>query len=495
MKFKPDNKVYFKNFLDDLTENECTIKAFVGDNQKRAMARDALRHSALFPCEYCFSRGVRSGICLQTDQVKQEKIIDLQKQQIAIEEQIFKMQEEDEEADTTILASIKEGIMNALKDLHRKKSHIVWPSSTMEGEPRTKEKILGILQHIAENNGNVSKEEAKGIAGKSPLLDIPYFNIIKHIPTEYLHSVCLGITKKLIELTFNVGISRKRITKRKLSNPSTFNDLMSKVKVFKECSRRARSLDFSVMKGQEYRNIVLFFFPLVVQCIEPKHKERKLWLLLAYKIRACTLPNKEFQSINLEVIEYCCKEFYKLYESLFSIDNCTYNTHVVCSHLLDMRDQGPLTHTSAFSFESFYGEVRHAFVPGTPSTLKQIMTKIFLKRQLSYHCCAPSMTCTNYETDMERNNLIYTYIHQTYEFYRIVEVEDDVFLCKKIEKQTHKFPETPTLKWEKVGLFKVSDPMVESNVLVKIPHNSVAGKLIKVQNLMITCSKNVLDEK
>ena len=76
-----------------------------------------------------------------------------------------------------------------------------------------------------------------------------------------MHSVCLGLVKRLLELTFNVGTNRKRQTTRKLSTPAQFDQLMASVQVPKEFSRRCRKLDISIMKAQEFRNLILFFFP------------------------------------------------------------------------------------------------------------------------------------------------------------------------------------------------------------------------------------------
>lgn len=360
------------------------MKTFVGDNPKRAFARNALQFNSLYGCEYCFHKGTSYNSIVCDNEKK--TALRLQRQII-----VQKMEQNDTDGDAASnppLLKIISEIDDQIKGLGRKTGQVVWPSSSKNGEIRTKYKVLQICTNIA-NNVPMTKDDLKGIKGHSPLLDLHYFNFVKHIPAEHLHSMCLGVTKWLVELTFSVGTKRLRITKRKLSNPTTYNNLMSSIKVVFEFPRRIRFLDFAVMKGQEFRNLVLFFFPVVIDCIEKSAKERKLWLLYAYMMRSCTVQEKEFQNIPLDDITFCCHAFYDLYEKLFSVKNCTYNVHVVSSHLLDIRDQGPLTATLAFGFENFYGELRHAFVPGTPSPLKQMMQKILLKRQLIKHQCKP----------------------------------------------------------------------------------------------------------
>ena len=88
------------------------------------------------------------------------------------------------------------------------------------------------------------------------------------------------------------------MTTRELSTASMYNSKMTYVRVPREFSRRVRRLDFSVLKGQEYRNIALFYFPIVLECIPQPHKERQLWLEMCYSIRACIIPEQEYEIVN-----------------------------------------------------------------------------------------------------------------------------------------------------------------------------------------------------
>lgn len=486
-KYKIDYKQYLKDFIHDLRENRCRITCFVGDNPKRALAKYVLSHSSLFPCEYCFSRGTSYSI---GEQQQENKKRDIQKQITVLSEKIDSLNEEDVDEIQTLTA-VKECLISNLKEASKKKTKVVWPFSSRDGEARTKEKIMSIVNAL--ETDTLSKEDAKGIVGRSPLLDIDYFDFTLDNPAEYLHSVCLGVGKRLVELTFNVGISRPRITKRKLTCPSVLSKLICNIKVVSEFSRRARALDFAVWKAQEYRNLILFMYPLIIDSLEKSAKERKLWLWFAYMIRACILPTQEFQLSHMEEIEYCCAQFYKLYEELFGPQNCTYNTHVVLSHLLKIRNHGPLTMTSAFGFEHFYGEIRRSFTPGTVSPLKQIMQKIYISRTLTKHRCNPQIIFKKKETALECDTLIYTYNHQMYKFFQIVDIHENDLTCVKIRTSPSvRYKETPTLKWERVGHFKLEEITDE---IVRIKPETIAGKAIKINECLITCPINVLDEK
>ena len=224
--------------------------------------------------------------------------------------------------------------------------------------------------------------------GYSPLMDYPHFDFINGIPIDYMHMICIGVVKRLVQLTFTCGETRKRLTTRRLSNPKVFNAIMMRLKVPSEFSRRGRNLDLGVMKAEEFRNLIIFFFPIVLECIPGSagDKERRLWQILAFQVRAYTLPNSEFMQVRESQLQHCCERFYLLYESLFGKTNCSYNIHMM-GHLSKVRARGPLTETSTFAFESYYGEMRNSYVAGTSSTGKQLLQNAYIKRQLPHtHC-------------------------------------------------------------------------------------------------------------
>ena len=389
------------------------------------------------------------------------------------------------------MISLRDELQKSLSAL-RRKSNILWPYSTRNAEPRSRNSILKIIEKI-ENNEKLTIDQAKGIVRRSPFLDIPRFNIVYDIPCEYMHTGCLGVVKKLVEMTFDVGENRPRNTKRKLSSSKEFTKLMLITKVFKEFSRRARALDFSAFKAQEYRNIGLFFFPVVVECIEIGEKEMTLWLLfLAYMLRSSVITSEEFNPLSIDVINNCCDQFYHMFEQLFGAQNCTYNLHVLCCHLLEIRTHGPLTETSAFKFESYYGEVRKSFVPGTSSPLKQILKKILLKRNLRNHFCASNIFISNYETPLECNNIVYKFVRNEFLIYKVSDVSNNIVTCQKMGQYPVSFPETPQLDWAGVGVFKKGGTCAEKTTF---PTSDICGKVITVGKFLITCPNAVLREK
>lgn len=440
-KFRVDDQDHIKEVIDDINCSGCKILKCICDNPKRSILKCSLCHSSYYACEYCESK-----------------------------------------------AAVKKTDTN-------KKGNLTWPSSTNNGKPRTVDSIKDIANKIEFSNQPLSRDECKGVTGTSHLLYQPNFHFINDNPAEYMHSGCLGAVRRLVELTFDVGEVRERVTKRKLSQAIMFNKLILLIQVPREFNRRCRNLDFGVLKAQEFRNIILFFFPIVIECIPKECKnERKLWLYLAYIFRACVLPNDEFMYISKPKIKKAGNIFYQLFESIHGEINCTYSIHMIGGHILDIRGDQPLTDTSAFLFENFYAEMKTLFQPGTTSPSKQIIENCYMKRQLEDHSCFRHIHFDIEKKGKENNHVIYV-INETneYEFFKIIKINDDeTFTCYRQGRSIFKCDITD-INWETVGVFKVGPYTDDEEIIIR--KKDVKGKVIKVHSYFITCPINVLREQ
>ena len=501
--------------------NSCdtiVIDDVICDNPKRAIVRNALCHSSRFACEYCES----AGVSYVSDEVKKQVASNIQRLSVQKTDLVNKIVTLEQSPGTSVGKENDEREIVSLRELYQtlekqeaeekkklRKNHIVWPSSTTNGRLRTITTIRNISTAIAtgrnsdEESEELSHEDKLGIVGTSVLLYQPHFNMINNLPAEYMHSVCLGVVRRLLELTFRVGERRQSLSKMNLSLPSKFNSLIRNIRVPREFSRRCRHLDLSVMKAQEQRNLLLFFFPLVLQCIEDIYEdEKKVWLLLAYMIRACVLPNNEFQCIDKNDVALCSAMFYELYESTFGPKQCTYSIHVVSSHLLQIRGNQPLTFKSAFKFESLYSEMKNCYQPGTTSTLKQILRNLIMKRLVEYHVCQVSLFIKPDKTGIddepvkqskECNDLVYVFKDKKYFMYKVINVNpDDTVTCVEQEFYDVFFQLTPNLSWANVGVFRIGPHGSDHS---NLPISAIAGKVIRVDTFLITCPANVLQEK
>lgn len=505
-KYKYDEQAHIKEVISDINSCTCIITETILDNPKRAIMHCALGHAATFACEYCEAQAVLIKASIEEKAIK--KTFELKKKNIEKTIDFLRespgsriSKEKDEQKINILLAKIcdldeeEKKKINAIKI----KRQLVWPFSTMSGTLRTVDLIKYTVNKIKRNPNEIDKNERKGFKGESHLLYQPQFHFINGIPAEYMHSGCLGVTKRLLELTFKLTDTlREKNSKRKLSDPSAFNEAMKKIQFLREFSRRCRNLDLSVIKAQEYRNIVLFYFFLVIDCIENAFpNEKKNWLYLAYIIRACVLPNNEFDLIDKNDIKNASKKFYSLYEKAFGYQNCTYSIHTVLSHILRIRGNKPLTETSAFKFESFYSEMKHLFHPGTSSTLKQILKNTMMKRSLEPHCCTKPIkfSCKKPVGEgLENNSMIYVFNENNeHDFYNIIGInDDDSFECNPQGRFRYDCPLTPEIDWSSVGVYKKGPSSLN---VKKIMKKEVHGKVVVVKNFLITCPLNVLNEQ
>ena len=60
--YKIDNRKQLSKVLDDISQNNLRISQYIGDNLKRATAKDYKNHASWHPCEYCFAKGTKVEI-------------------------------------------------------------------------------------------------------------------------------------------------------------------------------------------------------------------------------------------------------------------------------------------------------------------------------------------------------------------------------------------------------------------------------------------------
>ena len=158
--------------------------------------------------------------------------------------------------------------------------------------------------------------------------------------------------------------------------PYEVDKMLCALKVPTEFSRKTRHLRDG-MKAEEYRNLSLFFYPVLVARIETKGI-RTIWLRFCYLMRLYCASEVEFLQTDsrhrIEIAQDLIKGIFHHYGSVVG----TYNLHGLL-HLEEIRRHGPLPLTSAIPFEGSFSHVRKAFRPGTPSIPKQIVSEMYVR--------------------------------------------------------------------------------------------------------------------
>lgn len=190
--------------------------------------------------------------------------------------------------------------------------------------------------------------------------DLP-IDVIKNFPLDYMHLVCLGVVKKLINIwmtgagsyqTKLSGNEQNRISCRMLNiarlTPSEF-------------ARTSRSLkNFGQFKATEFRTFLLYTGPVVLKDIlyEEAYKH---FILLHVAITICSSDHfKQYLDIAEEILDI----FVDMFGDLYGKEQMSYNVHSLKHLVNDVKCSGNLNNFSAFPFESKLGQIKRQIKSG-----------------------------------------------------------------------------------------------------------------------------------
>lgn len=189
--------------------------------------------------------------------------------------------------------------------------------------------------------------------GVSPFESIQ-LPMVSRFPLDYMHLVCLGITKKLLLLWLS-GYQTSRLNGRKIAELSEMLITMSKW-VPKEFARKPRSVDeLNRWKATELREFLLYLGPIVLQNILPGDN------LLHFNALNCAIqilchPMDCFR--NNQYSTDLLIQFVQIFKQLYGNDAIIYNVHNLLHINEDVLIFGPLDNFSAFPFENYMQSIK-----------------------------------------------------------------------------------------------------------------------------------------
>ena len=257
-------------------------------------------------------------------------------------------------------------------------------------------------------------------------------------------------------------------------------------------SRRARDINYSDYKQSEWRNLLLFFVTKVAAPL-PIRLQR-LWLRLSFLVKACYLPEQEYLKIttNLDDLQAL---WYDSFSTTMGDQNCTYVVHQVGAHLHNIvRKKGPLHLTNAYPFEYAYSKMRRRY-KGTNNTVKQILSNSLLEHATSTHenhKCTRGVHYSAWRTSKAHDCIVYSF-EDKFQIYRIEgphPIHKDSFVAKKFVMRNFVHAATK-LPFHQVGMFQKTLPTALTHRLLK---SKICGKVIILDNVMITVPSNILAE-
>lgn len=183
----------------------------------------------------------------------------------------------------------------------------------------------------------------------SKLCEIPGLDIVSTFPLDYLHLVCLGTVKKLIQLWLHKGPVTVRLPSRKILQLSVQLINLNKV-IPCDFSRKPREIqDVGRWKGTELRQFLIYTGPIVLKNILSDNCYNN-FLALNIALTILLSPNyKEYVNYAQTLLEYFVESFGQIYGKHF----ISHNIHGMIHICDDYKQYGALDSCSSFPFENF----------------------------------------------------------------------------------------------------------------------------------------------
>nr|XP_020471113.1 uncharacterized protein LOC109968894 [Monopterus albus] len=190
----------------------------------------------------------------------------------------------------------------------------------------------------------------------SPLIETG-IGMVSMFPHDYMHLVCLGVTRKLLELwAGSTGPLRCRLPFKKV------NQLSETLRSFKshmptEFARKPRSVEERHRwKATEYRQFLLYTGPVALFDILSSPVYNNFMLLyVAISILACP----KLCVIFCDFAKTLLVSFVEHFGQLYGKDNLVYNVHGLIHLSDDVKKHGQwLDNISGFPYENYLGEIK-----------------------------------------------------------------------------------------------------------------------------------------
>lgn len=192
---------------------------------------------------------------------------------------------------------------------------------------------------------------------RSPLLDIqPPIDMVKSFSLDFMHLICLGVVKSLLNFWVFGKVRHRLAPKQKALINKLIQDI--KYQLPQEFQRKPRSVfECLKWKATEFRLLVLYIGPIILKRCLPANKFKHFLLLHAACRMLCSanlfLSHREMAKKYLE-------NFFQISQILYGLKSCSSNMHAII-HLADDVDtfKCNLNQISAFCFESFLGKLKN----------------------------------------------------------------------------------------------------------------------------------------
>ncbi|KAF0751214.1 Uncharacterized protein FWK35_00016045 [Aphis craccivora] len=183
----------------------------------------------------------------------------------------------------------------------------------------------------------------------SKLSDVPRLDMVLSFPLDYLHLVCLGGVKKMIQLWLHKGPVNVRLHSRQILKLSK-RLLYIKNQIPCDFSRKPRAIqDVGRWKGTEFRQFLIYTGPVILKNILSEDCYNNFMALNISMVILLSPNYGEYINYAHTLLDYFVKSFGQLYGKHF----ISHNIHGMLHLADDYERYGILDNCSSFPFENF----------------------------------------------------------------------------------------------------------------------------------------------
>lgn len=212
----------------------------------------------------------------------------------------------------------------------------------------------------------------------SPMEELS-FDMVKQIPLDYLHTVLLGVMKKLIRM----WLCGNTVARQPSTLIQQISGRLLNIAVHQplELQRKIRSLsNFGHFKGTEFRSFLLYAGPVALKDILPIHLYQHFLLLHSSISILC---DKETCKTHSDLVRHMLNAFINDMSDIYGEENVIYNVHCLTHLVDDVQQFGSLDEFSSFPFESYMFQIKRLLHKNCQS-LAEISNRIIEMHNASF---------------------------------------------------------------------------------------------------------------
>lgn len=186
----------------------------------------------------------------------------------------------------------------------------------------------------------------------SCISSIPNVDVVQLFSMDYMHMVCLGVMRKLINIWMGntKGPINVRIPSWKVNQISNALHAIKKNHITKDFSRKPRALiEINRWKATELRQFLLYTGIIVLKnVLSDECYQNFLILCISMRILLST-HHQQYVNYAQKLLDY----FVNTFEQLYGSHLISFNVHGLLHLTEDYKKYGPLDNCSTFPFENY----------------------------------------------------------------------------------------------------------------------------------------------